>query len=175
MRLSGILKQTAGCLAAVALTVMPLAVHGSAQAAEPVAISADHPIAIMSAFPSEFKALVGALKNPQSQSINGMTYVSGTLEGKPVVLMTSGVSMVNAAMTTQLLIDRFHVSRIVFSGIAGGVDPSLAVGDVIVPEEWAQPFEVIMARETPTGFAPPAWRRVRTDTTNFNMMYLCRQ
>lgn len=148
-----------------------LAFAGAASAAEPVAINADHPIAIISAFPPEFKALVGAIQNPQSQSINGMTYVTGTLEGKPVVLMTSGVSMVNAAMNTQLVIDRFHVSRIVFSGIAGGVDPSLAIGDVVAPEQWGQPLEVIMARETPQGYAPPSWQRHRQDVTNFGMMY----
>ncbi len=167
MRLSGLLKQTLGYVAGFALMVTPLTVLGG----EPVAISPDHPIAIMSAFPPEFKALVGAVKNPQSQSINGMTYVTGTLEGKPVVLMTSGVSMVNAAMNTQLLIDRFHVSRIVFSGIAGGVDPDLTVGDVVAPEEWAEPLEVIMARETPTGFAPPSWQRHRSDTLPYGMMY----
>ena len=47
--------------------------------------------------------------------------------------MQSGVSMVNAAMNTQLVLDRFTVKRIVFSGIAGGVDPGLTIGDVVVP------------------------------------------
>ena len=46
--------------------------------------------------------------------------------------------MVNAAMTTQLALDRFNVSAIIVDGIAGGVDPSLAIGDVVVPDRWGQ-------------------------------------
>jgi adenosylhomocysteine nucleosidase len=40
-----------------------------------------------------------------------------------VVLFLSGISMTNAAMTTQLALDRFKVSHVVVSGIAGGVNP----------------------------------------------------
>ena len=58
-------------------------------------------------------------------------------------------------MNPQLLIDRFTITAIVFSGIAGGVDPSLQVGDVCVPDRWGQNFEIAFARETPDGFAPP--------------------
>jgi adenosylhomocysteine nucleosidase len=95
--------------------------------------------------------------------INGMTYLIGTLEGKPILLMQSGVSIVNAAMNTQLVIDRFTVKRIVFSGIAGGVDPSLSIGDVIVLEDWGQYLEVNFARKngrkgwtSPEAVAPEA-------------------
>jgi adenosylhomocysteine nucleosidase len=77
------------------------------------------------------------------------------MEGKPVVLMQSGVSMVNAAMNTQLVLDRFTVKRIVFSGIAGGVDPDLSIGDVIVAQDWAQYLEVMFARQTPGGWKTP--------------------
>ncbi|MDB5410994.1 MAG: phosphorylase, partial [Rhodospirillales bacterium] len=39
-------------------------------------------------------------------------------------------------MTTQLALDRFTIDKIVFSGIAGGVDPKLTIGDVVVPDAW---------------------------------------
>ena len=48
-----------------------------------------------------------------------------------MVLFLSGVSMVNAAMNSQLALERFDVTGIVFSGIACGVDPSLRIGDVV--------------------------------------------
>lgn len=112
-------------------------------------------IAVMTAFPPEWAALVDHVDDPTEHRVNGMTILTGRLSGKPVVLMQSGISMVNAAMNTQLLIDRFTVRAIVFSGIAGGVDPSLAVGDVCVPDRWGQNFELAVARETPSGFAPP--------------------
>jgi adenosylhomocysteine nucleosidase len=54
------------------------------------------------------------------------------------------------------MIENFKVTRIVFSGIAGGADPSLNVGDVVAPERWAEYLESVMARETTPGvFAPP--------------------
>lgn len=112
-------------------------------------------IAVMTAFPPEWAALVDHVETPTEYRVNGLTILTGLLSGKPVVLMQSGISMVNAAMNTQLLIDRFAVTAILFSGIAGGVDPTLAVGDVCVPTRWGQNFEIAFARETPDGFAPP--------------------
>ncbi|ESQ79616.1 5'-methylthioadenosine/S-adenosylhomocysteine nucleosidase [Asticcacaulis sp. YBE204] len=114
-------------------------------------------IAVMSAFEPEWQALIGRLGDAKTHKINGMSYVTGTLEGKPVVLAMSGMSMVNAAMTTQILIDRFHVEHIVFSGIAGGIDPTLKIGDVVVPTRWAQSLETIMGRKTASGFVKPDW------------------
>jgi len=83
----------------------------------------------------------------------------------------SGVAMVNAAMNTQVLIDRFHVVRIIFSGIAGGTDPSLNVGDVVVPKQWANSLDAAMARETPTGFERPAFYSDRPVISGFGMIF----
>ena len=110
---------------------------------------------VMTAFGPEYAALEGAVQGPHTYTINGMPFLTGTLDGKAVVLMKSGVSEVNAAMTTQLVLDRFTIKRIVFSGIAGGVDPALAIGDVIVPEDWGQYLEASFARKTPQGWKPP--------------------
>ncbi|MDE8651310.1 5'-methylthioadenosine/S-adenosylhomocysteine nucleosidase [Novosphingobium album (ex Liu et al. 2023)] len=110
---------------------------------------------VMTAYEPEWNALAHAVQQPREYRINGMTYTAGVLEGKPVLLMQSGVSMVNAAMNTQLVLDRFTVKRIVFSGIAGGVDPGLSIGDVIVAEDWAQYLEVSFARKTRKGWLPP--------------------
>jgi adenosylhomocysteine nucleosidase len=111
------------------------------------------------------------LKNARRQSVNGIEFSTGTLEGKPVVMFLSGVSMVNAAMTTQLALDRFKVSHIVFSGIAGGVNPQLHVGDVTVPAQWGQYLEVLMARETAPGkFSAPPFIKDAT-LPNFGMLH----
>lgn len=110
---------------------------------------------VMTAFPPEWDALIRSIDRPKEHRINGLTLLTGTMAGKPVLLMQSGVSMVNAAMNTQLVLDRFRVKRIVFSGIAGGVDPGLSIGDVIVPQDWAQYLEVSFARKTADGWAAP--------------------
>jgi adenosylhomocysteine nucleosidase len=110
---------------------------------------------VMTAFLPEWNALVGSIENPREHRINGGLYLTGTLAGKPVVLMQSGVSVVNAAMNTQLVLDRFTVRRIVFSGIAGGVDPRLTIGDVVVAQDWGQYLEGSLARKVGKGWKPP--------------------
>lgn len=110
---------------------------------------------VMTAFAPEWDALAHSIARPRTHHINGLTMLTGTMAGKPVLLMQSGVSMVNAAMNTQLVLDRFTVKRIVFSGIAGGVDPALSIGDVVVPDDWAQYLEVSFARQTPDGWVVP--------------------
>lgn len=127
--------------------------------------------AVVSAFAPEIVLLRQRLAQPVSYTVNGVEFTTGMLEGKPVVLFLSGISMVNATMNTQLALDRFKVSHIVFSGIAGGVDPSLHIGDVTVPVQWGQYLEVLMARETAPGrYSPPPWMK---DTTlpAFGMMH----
>ena len=122
--------------------------------------------AVMSAFAPELQALEARTIHRREQVVDGVAFVTGTLEGKPVVLFLSGVSMVNAARTTQLALDRFRIRRIVFSGVGGGVDPALDVGDVVVPDRWAQYLEMTFARQTTDGFAPPS-----DGPPNFGMMY----
>lgn len=114
---------------------------------EPVADRTER-LAIISAFEPEITALLSRVQDAKTDRVNGVTFTTGVLEGHPVVLFLSGVSMVNAAMNTQLALDRYAISHIIFSGIAGGVNPALHIGDVVVAEQWGQYLEVLMARET---------------------------
>lgn len=127
--------------------------------------------AIILAFDPEWQAMTGQVAHAKTVTENGAVFITGDIGGQPVVLMKSGVSMVNAAMNTQLLLDRYKISRIVFSGIAGGVDPALHIGDVVVAEHWSQPMEAVAARETPQGFAPPAWLGGLSDKAHFAMFF----
>ena len=136
---------------------------------KPPAAAADRPrIAIVSAFDAELVALRAAASITDTRIVNGRTHYVGTLAGHDVVLMLSGFSMVNAAMTTQAMLDRYAITQIVFSGIAGGVNPGLHVGDVTIPAQWGNYQEQVFARETSTGFAPA---RATTPFTNFGMMF----
>jgi adenosylhomocysteine nucleosidase len=125
--------------------------------------------AVMSAFEPEWTALQTMLVGRQDYVIDGTTFATGTIENKPVVLFLSGVSMVNASMTTQLVIDRFTIDRIVFSGIAGGVNPQLEIGDVVVPEQWGEYLESVFARETNGSYAVPSFED--KSLPNFGMMF----
>lgn len=115
-------------------------------------------IAVMSAFAPELTGLLAATTDKRTHNVHGVDFTTGMLAGKPVVLTLSGVSMVNAAMTTQMLADRFNVTALVFSGIAGGLDPALRIGDVSVPVRWGQFLESHFVREGKDGvLAPLPW------------------
>ena len=109
-------------------------------------------IAIISAFGAEIVKLKDTAKIEKEKIFNGRTFVLCEIEGKKAVLFLSGVSMVNAAMTTQLAIDHFNITHILFSGIAGGVNPNLNIGDVVVPIRWAEYQESLFARKTMDGY-----------------------
>lgn len=126
-------------------------------------------IAVMSAFEPEWQALLKDIKGAAEHKVYGRRFVTGSLGGKDVVLFSSGVSMVNATMTTQQALDYFNIKTIVFSGIAGGVDPSLSIGDVVVTDQWGQYLESIFARETEGKFAIPPF--LNTAYPNFGMIY----
>jgi adenosylhomocysteine nucleosidase len=126
---------------------------------------------VISAFEPELALLLGKLEQPEKFSVNGVEFTTGRLQGKPVVLFLSGISMVNAAMNTQLVLDRFKVSHVIFSGIAGGVNPALHIGDVTVVQRWGQYLELLMARETAPGVFSPPPHKGELELPNFGMMY----
>lgn len=137
----------------------------------PVRLDETPRIAVISAFQPELTLLLSRVQDARKASINGVEFTTGTLQGQPVVLFLSGISMVNASMNTQLVLDRFNVKSIVFSGIAGGVNPGLHIGDVTVAAQWGQYLEVLMARQTgPNQFAAPPFMN-DAGIPNYGMMY----
>lgn len=126
-------------------------------------------LAISSAFDAEMSILLDKTTEKQTYVLLGRTYTTGKLEGVNVVLSLSGVSMVNAAMNTQSLLDNFTVKDLIFSGIAGGVNPDLSIGDVVIPAQWAEYQEMTFAREVDGQFVLPSW--MSPSLENFGMMY----
>jgi adenosylhomocysteine nucleosidase len=93
-------------------------------------------VAIMYAFDAEGQLLRSQMALEDSLFSVGRVFWIGKLEGKDVIVVNSDVGMTNAAMTAQLLIDRFKPTQIIFTGICGGIDPENAIGDIVVPEFW---------------------------------------
>ena len=126
-------------------------------------------IAIVSAFAPELALLRDELSDVAMYSLNGVEFVTGTMQRREVVLFLSGISVVNAAMTAQLALDHFEIERIVFSGIAGGVDPALRIGDVVIADRWGQYLELVFARETDGGWRTPPF--FDYPYANFGMLF----
>ncbi|MEO1323217.1 MAG: 5'-methylthioadenosine/S-adenosylhomocysteine nucleosidase [Pseudomonadota bacterium] len=112
-------------------------------------------LAVLAAYAPEIEALLPNLTDTVEYQVNGVEFYAGQMEGVDVVVFLTGISLVNAAMNTQLVIDHFNLEAILVSGVAGGVDPSLSFADVTVPAKWGQYNEMVFMRETETGeFVP---------------------
>jgi len=91
--------------------------------------------AMLGAFHKEVTMLEEQLADKKQYKIEGMRFVTGRLYGNSVVVAWTGIGKVNAAMTTTLLIEHFKPGEIIFSGIAGGVNPQLYPGDIVIAAE----------------------------------------
>jgi adenosylhomocysteine nucleosidase len=92
---------------------------------------------IIGALPEELEALHADLEGVREHHDGGYAIYSGTLFGQPVLLAKSGVGKVNAALLTLLLLQR-GARRIVFTGVAGALAPTLEVGDLVVSTDAVQ-------------------------------------
>lgn len=95
-------------------------------------------IAIIGAMNEEIELLLGAMERVEETRAAGIVFHQGKLHGKDVVVCKSGVGKVNAAVCTQLLVDRFQVKTVLFTGVAGAVDPELNIGDLVVSTDCMQ-------------------------------------
>ena len=87
---------------------------------------------IISAMQEEIQALLNQLENVSTTTKGMRTYYTGTLFNKKVVLVFSRWGKVASAITTTQLINDFNVSEIIFTGVAGGIQEELNIGDVVI-------------------------------------------
>jgi adenosylhomocysteine nucleosidase len=88
--------------------------------------------AILGAMPLEVEMLTHDLTDRQERTVLGARYTTGRLKDKKVVLTHSGIGKVNAAMAATVLLEQFHPSCVLFTGIAGSLNPDLHPGDVVI-------------------------------------------
>jgi len=93
--------------------------------------------AILGAFEREVTLLEDRLSERREHQIEGIRFVTGKLHDMDVVVAWTGIGKVNAAMTTTLLIEHFKPKYIIFTGIAGAVNPELKPGDIVIAERTA--------------------------------------
>jgi adenosylhomocysteine nucleosidase len=86
----------------------------------------------------ELAGLKQALQDPHTIRIGSRQVTTGTWHGHPVVLALSHIGKVAAATTATALIERFDVTEIIFTGVAGGLAAGVNVGDMVVATEFVQ-------------------------------------
>lgn len=94
--------------------------------------------AILSALADEQSGLIEQLEAAECIRHAGRDFWCGRLHGQRVVLALSRIGKVSAATTAAALIERFQVERVLFTGVAGGLAPSVQVGDIVVASGFVQ-------------------------------------
>ncbi len=94
---------------------------------------------VAAAYQGEFDNIMEMLdaeRIDRVEEFNGTRFHVGSVHGYPIVVFMTGIGLTNAAMTTQLALNHYPAKRLLFSGVAGGLDPSLKKGDINVPSKW---------------------------------------
>ena len=90
---------------------------------------------IIGAMEPEVAILLSKIEQCKEHQFANYTFYEGMINGTEVVLVQSGIGKVAAALATGLLIDKFSPDYIVNTGSAGGFEPSLKVGDIVVGDQ----------------------------------------
>lgn len=110
-------------------------------------------IGIMGAMREEIELLRADLTEAETRQVWGSEITTGTLEGQRVAVTQCGIGKVNAAMSSVALLS-LSVSAVIFTGVAGGVDPALRVGDVVVSRDLVQHDVDVTPLGYPLGLIP---------------------
>ena len=95
-------------------------------------------LGIIGAMDEEVAKIKEQMEGVQVQTWAAMDFYRGTLEGKEVVVVRSGIGKVNAAVCAQILADRYQVSGIVNTGIAGSLKAEIDIGDIVLSTDALQ-------------------------------------
>lgn len=89
-------------------------------------------IGIIGAMEEEVTLLRDKIENRQTISLGGCEIYTGQLNGTEVALLKSGIGKVAAALGATLLLEHCKPDVIINTGSAGGLAPTLKVGDIVV-------------------------------------------
>ncbi len=115
--------------------------------------------------PEEIAPILEKVGTYTSTDIADNTYYEGSFNGIDLVIAYSKIGKVFSTLTASTMIHHFNVEKMLFSGVAGGINPSLNIGDLIVADKLCQHDLDITAFGHPHGFVPGGAQFVETDAT----------
>ncbi|MGL6174664.1 MAG: 5'-methylthioadenosine/adenosylhomocysteine nucleosidase [Cellulosilyticaceae bacterium] len=111
-------------------------------------------LGIIGAMEEEVISLKRYMSVEETLTIAGMEFCVGTLKDKPIVVVRCGIGKVNAAICTQVLIDKFDVEAVINTGVAGGLYPEINIGDIVISSDTVQHDMDTTAFGDPKGMIP---------------------
>jgi adenosylhomocysteine/aminodeoxyfutalosine nucleosidase len=121
-------------------------------------------IAIMGAMPEEIAPILEIIGEYKTTQYAGNSYYEANYKGCEVVVAYSKIGKVFSTLTATTMIEHFGCDKLLFSGVAGGINPSLKIGDLIVATKLSQHDLDITAFGHPMGYVPGGAVFVQTDT-----------
>lgn len=95
-------------------------------------------LGIIGAMDVEVEQVKATMEEVTVETVAGMEFYKGVLKGKEAVVVRSGIGKVNAAICTQILVDRYHVDAVINTGIAGSLKNEINIGDVVLSIDTVQ-------------------------------------
>lgn len=95
-------------------------------------------IGIIVAMDEEKEEILNLMKETKVKQIYDLRFIIGKIRNKNCVLIKSGIGKVNAARTTQILIDNFDLECVINAGAAGAINYLLNIGDVVIAKHVVQ-------------------------------------
>ena len=122
-------------------------------------------IAIMGAMPEEIAPLLEKVENVKKVDHANNSYYEATYKGKELVIAYSKIGKVFSTLTAATLIEKFGCTKLLFSGVAGAINPELHIGDLIIADKLCQHDLDITIFGHPHGYVPEGAVCVETDAT----------
>ncbi len=93
---------------------------------------------IIAAMQEEMQEIENIMTEKNNEKIYELNFIKGKINNTEIVLVKSGVGKVNAARTTQILINNFNVDAIINVGSAGSANDELDIGDIVIGRKLVQ-------------------------------------
>lgn len=95
-------------------------------------------VGIILAMQEELDEILNIMKEIKQKEIYNIIFYEGKINKSKVIVVKCGVGKVNAARTTQILVDKFNIEYVINLGSAGALDSNLNIGDIVIAEELVQ-------------------------------------
>jgi adenosylhomocysteine/aminodeoxyfutalosine nucleosidase len=126
-------------------------------------------IAIMGAMVEEITPLLAELKEYKKSQYAGNIYYEAEYKGLELVIAYSKIGKVFSTLTATTMIEKFGAKKLLFSGVAGAINPSLKIGDLVAATKLCQHDVDITAFGHPDGFIPEGKLFIESDKTLLEM------